>query len=851
MPRSSYVTVTDIFCGAGGSSVGVTAAGAELRLGLNHWDLAIESHSANFPNAGHDLIDVRSCDPRRYPSTDMLIASPECFPAGTLILCRRGLIPIERVTVGDQVLTHKNRWRPVTKAMAHTADTILIKGHGHPGIEATPEHPFLARGSALRNRRHRVLGTPAWVPGRNLGPGQLWASPTLEGLEGDPAPSVGGRGSVFSADFWWMVGKWLADGLVTEKADGARHIRISCSLAEAEDTYTRINFSPPQNFHAGRGEYHWSKERRDRQVLLTTSHQGLGEWLTEHFGKGAHAKMVPAWALTMPREWREALLAGYLYGDGTEQTARRERTFATVSKSLAIGIRLIILSLGYGCSLTTSYNGTPGAIDGRAFTRRVLYIGSFIYAPTINTSVVEGAIRWSRVRSTSPGRQQVEVFNLSVEEDESYTADGLLVHNCTSHTLAKGRKRKHMYQQDLWGEEPFDPGEERSRATMWDVPRFAEYHTYRIVIVENVVDACLYWAPFPAWLHAMGLLGYEHQLVFFNSMFALPTPQSRDRLYVVFWRRGNRKPDLAITPTAWCPVCTADVAAEQAWKNPAAPRGKYGPRNQYLYCCPTCQSVVEPYYYCSANVIDWSLRGERIGDRRRPLQPKTMARIQAGLDRYSRREFVMGMERSGTPGRAYPIDGAYPTQTAWQDKALVCPPPFVVSTNYWKTNHSALEPMPTMITETQHGVVLPPTRAGLLLGQQSGATARSFSEATPTISTAGAVSVIQTPAPFILDARAQAALLVGYHRTGQARPLTEPTGTQSTHDREALLERAPEVADCTFRMLQPHEIKAAMAFPADYIIKGTGRDQVRQLGNAVTPPAIGILAGRCLATLAG
>jgi site-specific DNA-cytosine methylase len=31
------VTATDLFCGAGGSSIGFELAGGELRLGLNHW----------------------------------------------------------------------------------------------------------------------------------------------------------------------------------------------------------------------------------------------------------------------------------------------------------------------------------------------------------------------------------------------------------------------------------------------------------------------------------------------------------------------------------------------------------------------------------------------------------------------------------------------------------------------------------------------------------------------------------------------------------------------------------------------------------------------------------------------
>lgn len=74
----SDITVTDQFCGSGGSSIGAELAGAKLRLGLNHWPLAIDTHNTNFPNADHDCTDISACDPRRYPSTDILITSPEC-----------------------------------------------------------------------------------------------------------------------------------------------------------------------------------------------------------------------------------------------------------------------------------------------------------------------------------------------------------------------------------------------------------------------------------------------------------------------------------------------------------------------------------------------------------------------------------------------------------------------------------------------------------------------------------------------------------------------------------------------------------------------------------------------------
>jgi DNA (cytosine-5)-methyltransferase 1 len=79
------LTFTDVFCGAGGSSIGLAAAGFELRLAANHWDRAIETHAANFPDADHLCADVSNYDMRRLPRTDVGWFSPECTwnsPAG-------------------------------------------------------------------------------------------------------------------------------------------------------------------------------------------------------------------------------------------------------------------------------------------------------------------------------------------------------------------------------------------------------------------------------------------------------------------------------------------------------------------------------------------------------------------------------------------------------------------------------------------------------------------------------------------------------------------------------------------------------------------------------------------------
>ena len=91
-----------------------------------------------------------------------------------------------------------------------------------------------------------------------------------------------------------------------------------------------------------------------------------------------------------------------------------------------------------------------------------------------------------------------------------------------------------------------------------------------------------------------------------------------------------------------------------------------------------------------------------------------------------------------------------------------------------------------------------------------------------------------------------------YYKHGQFVPLEHAIPTVTTLERHALVTSAQpttHIEDCGFRMLAPQEVQAAMAFPPDYILTGTRREQVKQLGNAVTPPVMRVLVERVLASL--
>lgn len=86
MKKRSQVFGADLFCGAGGMSQGFMLACKELGIkadltAVNHWDVAIASHSANHPQVRHILDEMQNVKPRLAvgrTEIDVLCAAPEC-----------------------------------------------------------------------------------------------------------------------------------------------------------------------------------------------------------------------------------------------------------------------------------------------------------------------------------------------------------------------------------------------------------------------------------------------------------------------------------------------------------------------------------------------------------------------------------------------------------------------------------------------------------------------------------------------------------------------------------------------------------------------------------------------------
>jgi DNA (cytosine-5)-methyltransferase 1 len=431
---------------------------------------------------------------------------------------------------------------------------------------------------------------------------------------------------------------------------------------------------------------------------------------------------------------------------------------------------------------------------------------------------------------------------------------------CPQWSNARGKRRDFAtsMQDDLFGETAPPEEVERSRALMEEVPQYLRGVQDRgglvlAGVVENVVDVRA-WDQWDRWLGEIKALGYKTRVIALNSMHADPrtvlkAPQSRDRLYVAYWHRSlGRDPewDKWLRPRAWCPTCDEEVDATQVFKVPGRDMGRY--RQQYVYRCPrtTCRNqVVEPYVLPAAVAIDWNLPGQRIGDRAKPLAKKTLARIQAGLDRFALPVPMMVPAGGTWRNEAVSVAGPMPTRTTRENDGLAVPPLMIpVEGRDGKEPASARTPLRTQTARNETGLAWLPYMVELRGGSSD---ARSILDATASVTASGNHLGVATPQADVDWEH----LLVPYYGNGTARTVREPIGTLSTRDRYALVRGQVDIDDVLFRMLEPHEIGRAMSFGDDYIVLGSKRERVRQYGNAVTPPAAEVIACALVEAITG
>ena len=343
-----------------------------------------------------------------------------CLATGSLVLTRNGYLPIETVEPGDMVLTHMGRWRAVlAKRRMGIKPVVQVEAQGVAELKCTPDHRLWTRSCAGRGGKRWAAGSmnPCGHRrrARTAQPEWMEAQQTLGSYVNLPLPPV--EDSALSADDWWIIGRWLGDGHL----DSRERAHISCSHAEAEGLLARL----------GKRAGSVAKRATVTQIAIKDregQHSTEFTAMLKRCGRGAAGKRLPVEALSLEPVKAESLLAGYLSADGHYVAKHRRWMASSVSRPLLLGMAMVAQrARGVAASVYAGRAAGSTTIQGRTVNTRQDWI---LGIPPRNVSAMmlpDGA--WKKVRKIEAAGES-EVWDLQVDGDESFVAEGCVVHNC-------------------------------------------------------------------------------------------------------------------------------------------------------------------------------------------------------------------------------------------------------------------------------------------------------------------------------------------------------------------------------------------------------------------------------------
>lgn len=532
--------IVDNFAGGGGASTGIEdATGCCVDIAINHDPEAIKMHKANHPYTEHYCEDVWQVDPvkacKGHP-VGLAWFSPDCFVKGTLVLTETGYQPIENLQVGDKVLTHKGNWKPITAIMTSEKKSMQIVGYGHTGLVCSEEHPFLIQHcpKAWKNdirQYRRVHSEMQWVKAKDIKDDMYWASRV--DINSLPIPQMekpNKKSAILPIDerLLWLAGRYVGDGW-TRLTDTRAELVITCGNHDVSYLKEKLDMWTRKGVRCKDGELSWSYRNVRTGGQFTANNRGLVKWLRSNFGHTALHKTIPSWLYGAPTSYKEAFMSGYLSADGWKKDNKVE--CSTVSKKLAYGIRTLAVTMGYSPTVYLQRK-VNNVIEGRTVQSHEIYNVKWktIIARDHEQTFTEDGYLWTPIKRAEQTGNVEKFYNISVQDDETYIAESIVVHNCKHFSKAKGGKPKDKFIRGL----------------AWVACRWAGLVRPRVIMLENVEEFKT-WGPlnrghhpikskqgktFEKFVQQLTDLGYEVQ---YRELIAADygAPTMRKRFFLI------------------------------------------------------------------------------------------------------------------------------------------------------------------------------------------------------------------------------------------------------------------------------------------------------------------------------
>lgn len=389
---------------------------------------AVQITKKNYPNTVF-IGNVFDIDYSKLPKIDFVIGGSPCFVKDTKVYTLTGHKNIQDIVIGDYVLTHKNRFRKVVNIGNEVKNIYKLKAEGIIETLTTENHPYYIREmkrifNKEKRAYERVLGEPKW---KNV------SEIKKDDYIGIPIISENNNEFNLTEEDCWLLGRYLADGHIRKDKRKNRknsyQYQVIYSIGDKKIDYFKKNVK--RNFSC----YKHTKSTY-RCVISSMDFLNLIELIG--LGKGAINKKIPVSILNLEKKLLLYFLDGYLSGDGCENKDG-SISATSISKDLIISLSIAIAKCyKVPSGITINYNKPTTVIEGRLVNQKKSYSITFKKERKNQSHfIVIDDIIWTPIKKIIQTDLFETVYNITVEEDESYTANNAIVHNCTHWSIAK------------------------------------------------------------------------------------------------------------------------------------------------------------------------------------------------------------------------------------------------------------------------------------------------------------------------------------------------------------------------------------------------------------------------------
>lgn len=393
-----------------------------------------------------------------------------CTLSGTKIITQDGLASIESIGQGTNVLTHMGRWRMVTQTRERFTEETMFEIKttlNSDTINLTGEHPVfvLKHRETLnygkKNKAKFQRNNCQWLPPDKIEPGDYLVMPLNFGNT-KPLDYINTKlflknilvenkqiyrkvtnqyNAIFKHTNIKTVPKYI-----TLTDDVLQFIGFYISEGCSKTNGGQVTFS----FHSSETEYHALIERvllnvfntrakivqyHDDRVYrhtISCDNSLLNELLATMCGRGSHNKKMPPFFTQLNPQQIKSLLYGIFSGDGCfyNPGSSPSLTLSTTSEQLADEVMLALRMIGFsGCKQNKKRRGFTVTVKGDQLNDLKIK-GCKFDGIRKERSIRSGNYLFLPVKEIIQYNYRGFVYNLEIDEDESYTTNCFTVHNC-------------------------------------------------------------------------------------------------------------------------------------------------------------------------------------------------------------------------------------------------------------------------------------------------------------------------------------------------------------------------------------------------------------------------------------